>query len=121
MGDTRFDLAFPLEVDATHRLRGAAPDRHVRDLIELVLFTSPGERVNRPTFGAGLYDLVFDGAGDAAALRAQHAVQENLQRWLGDVIAVLAVRCTPQDDRLEIQVRYRVLGATRDQLAEFST
>ena len=35
-------------------------DDHIRDLIEQVLFTSPGERVMRPDFGAGLLALVFE-------------------------------------------------------------
>ena len=30
------------------------PDRHLRDKLLAILFTSPGERVNRPTFGSGL-------------------------------------------------------------------
>ena len=47
-----------------HRVR---PDAHVRDLIEQVLFTMPGERVMRPTFGIGLAQLVFQPNSDELA------------------------------------------------------
>ena len=34
--------------------------RHIREQIEQVLFTDPGERVFRPEFGAGVRRLVFE-------------------------------------------------------------
>ena len=59
----RFEIDFPFRVDGRGRTARSDGDEHVRDLIEQVLFTAPGERVNRPTFGTGLMQLVFAGNG----------------------------------------------------------
>jgi phage baseplate assembly protein W len=80
--------------------------RHVRDLIELVLFTSPGERVNRPSFGSGLLQAVFGPASDQVAATAQMLAQSSLQQWLGDLIEVEAVVVEAHDARLEVTVQY---------------
>src|SRR5688500_19081155 len=56
--------------------------RHIRDMIEQVLFTSPGERVNRPTFGSGLMQMVFQPNSDEMAAAIQFLVQGSLQQWL---------------------------------------
>ncbi len=54
------EIEFPFHIDG--RGRTAAPadsDTHLRELIEQLLFTNPGERLNRPDFGSGLLQLVF--------------------------------------------------------------
>ncbi len=53
-------LDFPYRISATGRSATTGDADHVRDLIEQVLFTAPGERVMRPDFGSGLLALVFD-------------------------------------------------------------
>ena len=60
----------------------------MRDLIEQVLFTAPGERVNRPEFGCGLKQLVFAPASDALAAATEQLVHGALIRWLDPVISV---------------------------------
>ena len=52
-------LDFPFAIDGRGRTAMTGEDDHLRDLISEVLFTSPGERVNRPDFGCGLKNLVF--------------------------------------------------------------
>jgi len=54
---------FPYHVDGRGLTATTAPDDHLRDLIEQVLFTAPGERVMRPEFGSGLLGLVFEPGG----------------------------------------------------------
>ena len=75
------NIDFPYQFD--HRGRTAATDyeNHIRDMIEQVLFTSPGERVNRPTFGSGLLQLVFAPNSDELAGTTQFLVQSALQEW----------------------------------------
>jgi hypothetical protein len=63
--------------------RGPDADDHLRDLIEQVLFTAPGERVMRPDFGSGLLGLVFEPGGPGARRATQHSSQGALQRELG--------------------------------------
>lgn len=110
----RVDLDFPYRLDARGRTADVDDDAHVRDLIEQVLFTAPGERVNRPTFGSGLLGLVFEPSAEALAAATEHTVQGALQLWLGDVILVEGVDVASEDSRLEVTVRY-VLRRTQEQ------
>lgn len=101
-------LSFPLRIDGTGRAAGADPDRHIRDLIELVLLTEPGERVMRPDFGCGLRALVFAPLGDVLLTATQALVEAQLRNWLDDVIAIDRVEAQPRDDgTLLVTVAYR--------------
>jgi phage baseplate assembly protein W len=100
-------MDFPFHVDQRGRSATTDADDHVRDLIEQVLFTTPGERVNRPDFGCGLLQLVFMPNGDVLSAATQFLVQGALQRWLSDVIQVEQVRIDNVDERLTIQVTFR--------------
>ena len=104
---TFFD--YPFHLDGRGRSAEVAEDGHVRDMIHQVLFTAPGERVNRPDFGCGLKQMVFQPNSDALAGTTQVLVQSALQRWLETVIEVLEVEVRNQDERLEIEVTYRKL------------
>ena len=84
-------LDYPFHFDTRGRTAETGDDAHIRDLIEQVLFTAPGERVNRPTFGSGLMQLVFAPNSDTLAATTQFLVQGALQQWLGDLIIVEAV------------------------------
>lgn len=115
------DLAFPFRFDASGRTAAAADhDRHLHDLIEQVLFTSPGERVNRPSFGSGLMQLAFMPNSDVLASAVQFAVQGALQQWLSDLIQVEAVDVNGQDSTIEVTVQYIVLRTQQRQVAQFA-
>jgi phage baseplate assembly protein W len=109
------DVAFPWRAD-TRRGRtaiAASEEEHIADMIEAVLFTAPGERVNRPDFGCGLESLVFAPL-DAALLGATELqVRGGLQRWLGDEIEVDAVELDAEETTVRITVRYRVAATGR--------
>lgn len=108
--NTTVQLAYPYRIDERGRSALADEARHVRDLIEQLLFTSPGERVNRPTFGSGLLQMVFAAGGDALAATVQASVLAALQRWLGDRIQVADVRASSVDALLTVEVDYVVLA-----------
>jgi phage baseplate assembly protein W len=114
------NLDYPYHVDGRGRTAQTADDDHVRDLIEQVLFTSPGERVNRPTFGSGLMQLVFAPNDDALAAATQFAVQGALQLWLGELIRVDAVEVESEDAVLRVRVRYLVLRSQQARTDTFS-
>lgn len=101
---TQIDYAF--HFDGRGRTAGTDEDDHLRDLIEQVLFTSPGERVMRPAFGGGVLQLVFAGNSQEFAATTQFLVQGALQQWLGGLIAVESVQVEAQDATILIQVRY---------------
>lgn len=102
---TFFD--YPFRIDGRSRTALTDEDDHIRDLIHQVLFTNPGERVNRPDFGCGLKQLVFAPNSDALATATQFLVQGALQRWLDSVILIEAVEVKAKDAELGIEVTYR--------------
>ena len=99
-------LDHPLRLDGRGRVATTRADDHARDMIYQVLFTSPGERVNRPDFGCGLLQLVFEPNSEALATATQFLVQGALQRWLADVIQVEQLGITSEEERLMVDVIY---------------
>lgn len=80
--------------------------KHVEQMMLQVLFTAPGERLNRPDFGCGVKRLVFAPNSEVTAALAQVTIFEALTRWLGSVIDVNDVQALAIDARLEIKIAY---------------
>ena len=108
MSEEQTQIDYPFRFDGLGRTAQAAPEEHIRDLIEQVLLTSPGERVNRPSFGSGLLQLVFAPNSDELAAATQFLVQGALQQWLGDLIEVQEVEVESDAESLRVTVEYRV-------------
>ena len=113
-------IDFPYRFDDRGRTAATSDDDHIRDLIEQVLLTSPGERVNRPAFGSGLLQLVFAANSDALVAATQLTVQAALQQWLGDLIEVEAVRIKRDDATIEVTLQYFIRRNQERQIAQFS-
>jgi uncharacterized protein len=113
-------IASPLRFDGRGRTANTPPDQHLRDLIEQVLLTAPGERVMRPTFGSGVLQLAFATDSDQLAATLQMLVQGALQAALGDLIEVAAVNVTGQDGTLAISVAYTVRSTGAATTATFA-
>lgn len=113
-------IDYPFHIDGRGRTSDTDQDDHIRDLIEQVLFTAPGERVNRPTFGSGLMQLVFAPNSDELATATQFLVQGALQQWLGDLIEIEAVQVENQEASIRVKVQYVVRQNQQRQVAEFS-
>ncbi len=103
-------LDFPYHIDGTGRSATTGAADHVRDLIEQVLFTAPGERVMRPTFGSGLLALVFEPNSVQLAATTQFLAQASLQEHLSHLIAVQSVTVEPVDSSLIVTVAYQLLA-----------
>ena len=103
------NIAYPYQTDLRGRTAEASDEQHLRQLIEQVLFTSPGERVMRPNFGSGINALVFSPTGDTLAAAVQSQVQGALEQWLGDRIRVVSVEADSSDGTLRVEVRYSPL------------
>ena len=114
------NVDFPYRYDGTGGTATVSVDEHIRDLIEQVLFTSPGERVNRPDFGSGLQRLVFAPNSDELATATQFLVQGALQQWLGDLIQVDEVQVESEESELRVTVQYTVRRTQQQQTAQFS-
>jgi uncharacterized protein len=113
-------IDFPLQFDQRGRTAEAAELAHIRDMIEQLLFTNPGERVNRPEFGSGLLQLVFAPNSPELAAAIQFTLQAALQRWLGDLIEVTRLEVTSADASLTVDLTYTVLRTNTQTTASFT-
>jgi phage baseplate assembly protein W len=104
-------LDFPYHLDGRRRTATTDATDHARDLIEQVLFTAPGERVNRPDFGCGLHRLVFEPNGPELAAATQMLVHGALQQTLADRLTVIDVTVEAEDAALRIAVTYALHGS----------
>ena len=97
-------IAYPYEIDGRGRTAAATSDDHIRHLIEQVLFTNPGERVNRPDFGAGVMQFLFAPGNDEMAAATEFLIRGELQQWLGDLIQVEAVQVRAATIESDVQI-----------------
>jgi len=114
------NIDFPFHFDGRGRTAVADGDDHIRDMIEQLLFTSPGERVNRPDFGCGLLKLVFAPNSPELAQTLQGVVQASIQRWLGDLIELRNLEVTAEDSTLTLVLSYLVRRTNEVNSAEIS-
>ena len=113
-------MDFPFHFDSRGRPATTGDADHIRDMIEQLLLTSPGERVNRPDFGSGLLQMVFAPNSPELAAALQFTMQAALQRWLGDLIEVRALEVTSQDSTLSVDLKYLVRRTNQEQTAQFT-
>ena len=102
------NIDFPFHFDSSGRTAATGDADYIRDMIEQLLFTNPGERVNRPDFGSGLLQMVFAANSPELASALQFTTQAALQRYLGDVIELRELQVTAEDATLNVTVRYAV-------------
>lgn len=114
------NVDFPLHHERSGRTAGTDDEEHIRDMIEQVLFTAPGERVNRPDFGCGLLQLVFAPNSEELASATRFLVQGSLQRWLGDLIQVDEVEVQNLDSTLSVRIVYTIRRSQQQRVAEFA-
>ncbi len=89
-------------------------------MLEQLIFTSPGERVNRPDFGSGLLQLVFAPNSPELAATLQFTTQAAIQRWLGDLIDLQSLTVTSDEATLYVDIRYVVRLTNTVQTQTFS-
>jgi phage baseplate assembly protein W len=77
-------------------------------MIEQMIFTNPGERVNRPDFGSSILQLVHAPNSPELAATLQFSMQAALQRWLGDLIELQELEVRSEHATLRVLVRYVV-------------
>jgi phage baseplate assembly protein W len=114
------NLAYPYQFDGPGRTATTDLDQHIRDLIEQVLFTAPGERVNRPTFGSGLMQLVFAPNSVELAAATQLLVQGAVQQNLAALIEVNRVDVSADENILTVTVVYTPRSTGQQQVTQFT-
>lgn len=102
--------------------RSATSDeaRHLRDMLDLVLFTAPNERPHRPDFGCGLNQLVFLGNSPELAVTVEMTVRAAVQRWLGNALTIETLAVSAEDAVLRIDLAYRVRATGTLESASFA-
>jgi phage baseplate assembly protein W len=113
------NLDFPFHLSSDGRTAATGDDDHIRDMIEQLLFTSRGERVNRPDFGSGLLQMVFVPNTPEVATALQFSLQADLQRWLGDLIELQTLEVTSIDSSLLISIQYLVRRSNQSKTEQF--
>ncbi|MGC2108259.1 MAG: GPW/gp25 family protein [Candidatus Korobacteraceae bacterium] len=113
------NIDFPFRFDARGRTAATDDNDHIRDMIEELLFTSPGERVNRPDFGSGLLQMVFAPNSTELASALQFTTQAALQRYLGDLIDLQQLEISAVDATLTVIVKYVVRQTQQAQTQTF--
>lgn len=112
-------IAYPFHLSSAGLVASASDEAHIRQLIEQVLFTSPGERVNRPDFGCAVQHLVFAQIGSERATAIQGLIQGSLQQWLRDLIQVERVDVALEDSTLSVTIQYVALQSQQRHTARF--
>ena len=115
------NIAYPYHIAYNGRTAVSDLDEHINDLIQQLLFTAPGERVNLPTFGSGLSQMVFTPNSPSYAASYQALVQGALQQWLGNTIQVQSLQVTAEDATLQVTLQYVVLATQQQQVQQFTT
>lgn len=100
------NIDYPFHFDASGHTAQTPTADHVRDMLEQLLLTNPGERVNRPEFGSGVLQLVFSGNTPELASALQFTVQAAIETWLGDVVDIEALEVSSEDTTLRINLQY---------------
>jgi phage baseplate assembly protein W len=114
-------FSYPYSIDGHGRTGSTTKeDEHIKQLIEQVLFTAPSERINRPTFGSGINQLVFAPNSSELASTTQFLVQAALQQWLADKIDVKAVAVKSEESTLHVLVQYVIRTNQQGQISEFT-
>ena len=114
------NVDFPFHVASNGRTSSTDWNDHIRDMIEQLLFTTPGERVNRPGFGSGLLQMVFAPNSNEVAATLRYLVESNVQEYLGELIQLHEVAVESRDAALEVTLRYTVLRTQEERTEGFS-
>jgi len=110
-------LVLPYQADRRGRTAETGSfTNHVRNLVEQTLLTAPGERVNRPEFGAGLLEMVFEPGSGTLSEATEFLVRSSLQRWLQDVILIEVLSVRIEESFLIIDLTYQVIETGQTEL-----
>jgi len=107
-------LPFP---DSQGQLNFPTLEESVRQMIQVILQTRPGEQLMRPSFGAGLEDFVNEQNTITTRRRIKDSITESIERWEPRIIVnrvdVFSPEDTPAMIRVEIGYQVKRTGVAR--------
>lgn len=113
-------IDYPYGFDSRGRTARTDESDHIRDMLEQLIFTAPGERVNRPDFGSGVLQLIFAPNSPELAATVQVTIQAAIQNWLGDLIELRDLTVEADDAMLRIHLQYMIRRTAEEQTQTFT-
>jgi phage baseplate assembly protein W len=113
-------LSFPFRISNDGRTAQVSTlEEHVRDeLIQLIL-TNPGERLILPEFGGGVRKLVFENINEATGGIVKATITQAISRWLGHRIILEDLNVVTQNEKIEVEIKYRLAGSEDTRVMRF--
>ena len=104
-------LAFPFHIDNNGKsAQITSLDEHVRDELIQLLLTNPGERDYLPEFGGGVRRLIFQNTDQTIVGITKATITNNISRWLSGRIILEDLKINMENEKIEIDVKYRING-----------
>lgn len=107
-------MAFPPRVGADGRIAWSEGEVNIREAIEIVLRTDERERVNLPSFGAGLRRFLFEPNTVATRFQIEDRITKALQQWEPRIaVQSIEVEEDPRDPQSAVATIHYQLVATQ--------
>jgi hypothetical protein len=113
------NIRFPFQFDSRGRTASIGDENQIREMLEQLLFTMPGERVNRPDFGSGLMQLIFAPNSPELSATVQFTMQAALQFYLNDLIEIQSLDVSAENSQLRIDLQYVIRRTNQTAEAQF--
>src|SRR5579871_5153466 len=97
-------LSFPYNIDFRGMTATSDLQDYVAGMLRLMLLTSPGECINRPSFGGGVEKFVFAAMNGQMINTTETFIRSALTQWMSDVISVQSLSVAAVDDTLTIAI-----------------
>lgn len=113
-------LKFPFHItkDGT-TAQVASEEEHVKDeLIQLIL-TDLSERTFLPEFGGGARRLVFENTDETTKELAKATMTQAISNWLGNRITLESLSLRAEDEKFQIEIKYRIAGTNDSRIMKF--
>ena len=107
-------IAFPPHIGADGRMAWSEGETNIREAIEIILKTEERERLNLPTFGAGLRTFLFEPNTVSTQHQITDVIQRALQLWEPRItVSAVEVEDDAADPQSAIATIHYQLVATR--------
>ncbi|MCM1192399.1 MAG: GPW/gp25 family protein [Butyrivibrio sp.] len=104
---------FPFRISKDHgRVEISGAKDNIRESVEIILRTEPGERLLHPAFGTRLHQFLFEGMDSQTEEMIRREVRHSLHMWekrIRDIEVETDMGHTRQGE-LRVIVSYRIAG-----------
>ena len=113
-------LSFPFRIGKDGRtVQVSSLEEHVRDELMQLILTNLGERAFLPEFGGGVRRLVFEKADETTAWMTKATLTQAISRWLGHRITLEDLKVTVENEKVEVEIKYRIAGTEDSRVMRF--